>query len=191
MKLTRLLPLLGVVLFAAGCAVSPQQVAVEPSTDESFLSAASSGISVNVLVRDDRDTAVLGSLGGTYSDSSMLTTSNNVTGDIQAMLEEKLTAAGYEVVNEDARFHLRVDLRQLSYERDTSGVGSEVRVVSDLLMRVEEGSAYFENTYIERQNQSRATRPTAEDNKMFVEETLNASLDRLVRSERLNDFLAR
>lgn len=191
MKLTRLLPLLGVVLFVAGCAVSPQQVAVEPHTDESFPSAVSSGITVNVLVRDMRDTAVLGSLGGTYPESSMLTASNNVTGDIRDLLADKLAEAGYEVVDEDARFQLRVDLRQLSYERDSSGVGSEVRVVADLLARIEEGSAYFENTYIERQNQSRATRPTAEDNKMFVEETLNASLDRLVRSQRLNEFLAR
>lgn len=191
MILTRFLPLLGVALFVAGCAVSPQQVAVEPRTDESFPSAASSGISVNVLVRDTRETAELGSLGGTYPESSMLTASNNITGDIQALLAGKLVDAGYDVVTEGARFQLRVDLRELSYERDSSGVGSEVRVVADLLARIEEGSAYFENTYIERQSQTRATRPTAEDNKMFVEETLNASLDRLVRSQRLNEFLAR
>lgn len=191
MKLTRILPLLGVALFVAGCAVSPQQVAIEPDVDERFPSASSDGITVSVRVQDSRPTTVLGTLGGTYSDSSTLTASNDIVADMETLLAGKLTDAGYDVVSEGARFQLRVDLRELSYERDTTGVGSEVRVVADLGMRIEEGSASAEQNHRRSRNQSRATRPTQEDNKMFVEEVLSEAISGLVRGERLNAFLAR
>lgn len=187
----RVLPALLALAVLAGCAVSPQQVPVEPRSGEDFPTAARSGISINLSVQDDRDTNVLGSLGGTYAESSTLSASNNLAADLRAVIADKLRRAGYEVTNDGGDFRMSVAISQLNYQREPGSLSSEVRVVADLAMRIEDSSVFLERSYRSGSNQTRITRPTPDDNRMFLEEALNDSLSRLIRDQRLHEFLRR
>lgn len=191
MMIKRVLPLLAAVVVLAGCAISPQQVAIEPGTDESFPSAATGGLTVSVSFEDSRSTAELGYLGGTYDESSLLTASNDVAADLRAAVVEKLTEAGYEVVEGDARFRMHLNLTELSYAREPGAFSSEVRAVADLAVRIEDNNGFLERSYRSGNNQTRVTRPSADDNRLFLEEALNESLSRLVRDQRIHTFLRR
>lgn len=191
MMIKRLLPLFAAAFLLAGCAISPQQVAVEPSTDESFPSAASGGITVSVTAEDSRSSSELGFLGGTYDESSLLTARNDVAADLRQAVMDKLAEAGYEVVEGDARFRLHLDLTELSYLREPGAFSSEVRVVADLAVRIEDNNGFLERSYRSGSNQTRVTRPTGADNQLFLEEALNDSFSRLVRDQRIHEFLRR
>ena len=191
MLIKRLIPVLAATLVMAGCAISPQQIAVEPGTDESFPSAASSGITVSVETNDTRESSELGSLGGTYDETSALTATNDIAADLGAVISDKLTEAGYDVVDGDAQFRMVITLTELSYVREPGTLSSEVRVVADMDMRIEDDNGFLERSYRSGSNQTRITRPSEANNKMFLEEALNDSLSRLVRDQRLHTFLSR
>ncbi|WLD59586.1 YajG family lipoprotein [Salinispirillum sp. LH 10-3-1] len=186
-----LFPILGALVFATGCAVSPQQITVEPRSEANF-SGSGAGTSINLQVRDNRGTTALGSLGGTYPETSMLTTSNDVAADLNNLLRQKLTAAGYVVTPNNADFNLVVSLNELSYEYGTAAVvAREVQTVVELAFRAENasGMSYREGRFRTPRTQPRATRPTPEENKAFLEEVLTETIDRLLAHQPLVEFL--
>ena len=186
-----LFPILGALAFATGCAVSPQQITVEPRSETNF-SGSGAGTSINLQVRDNRGTTALGSLGGTYPETSMLTTSNDVAADLNNLLRQKLTTAGYVVTSNNADFNLVVSLNELSYEYGTAAVvAREVQTVVELAFRAENasGMSYREGRFRTPRTQPRATRPTPEENKAFLEEVLTETIDRLLAHQPLVEFL--
>lgn len=191
MFLQRILPSLATLVLLAACAISPQQVAIEPASDETFPSADRSGIVVNLSVVDTRSESAFGTLGGTYDESATLTASNDIAADLRTLLRGKLEDAGYTVSESDADFTMEVELTELRYARESGAVSSEVRVVAELGLRISDARGSLERSYRSASNQTRVTRPSAEDNKMFLEEALNSSVDRLVRDNRLHTFLRR
>ena len=191
MILQRILPALATSLLLAACAISPQQVAIEPASDEAFPSAARSGITVNLNVSDTRSDPALGTLGGTYDESALLTASNDVAADLRSVLRGKLEDAGYRVASGDADFTMDVRLTELRYARESGTMSSEVQVVAQLELRLEDQRGDLELSYRSASNQTRVTRPSADDNRMFLEEALNSSLDRLIRDDSVNTFLRR
>ncbi|MFY0665627.1 MAG: hypothetical protein JXQ97_13460 [Natronospirillum sp.] len=186
-----LFPLLAALVFTTGCAVSPQQINIEPRSDATF-SGSGAGTSVNLQVRDNRGTNALGSLGGTYPETSMLTASNDVAADLGNLLRQKLTSAGYVVTTNNADFNLVVSLNELSYEYATAAVvAREVQTVAELAFRAENasGMSYREGRFRTPKTQPRATRPTPEENKEFLEEVLTETIDRLLAHQPLVEFL--
>lgn len=186
-----IIPLFGALVFATGCAVSPQQITVEPRSDATF-SGTGAGTTVNLVVQDNRGTSALGSLGGTYPETSMLTTSNDVAADLNALLRQKLSAAGYVITPNNANFNLVVSLNELSYEYGTAAVvAREVQTVAEIAFRAENasGTSYREGRFRTPRSFPRATRPTPEENKEFLEEVLSETIDRLLSHQQLVDFL--
>lgn len=186
-----LFPLLAALVFATGCAVSPQQINIEPRSEATF-AGSGAGTSVNLQVRDNRGTNSLGSLGGTYPETSMLTTSNDVAADLNNLLRQKLTNAGYVVTANNADFNLVVSLNELSYEYATAAVvAREVQTVVELAFRAENasGMSYREGRFRTPSTQPRATRPTPEENKQFLEEALTETIDRLLAHQPLVEFM--
>lgn len=182
--------LFSVMVFAVGCAVSPQQVVVEPKSDATFAGSVA-GTLISVSVRDNRGTNVLGNLGGTYSETSTLSASNNVAQDLAVLLNAKLTEAGYVITPNNAQFRLTVSLNELSYEYVTSGVVRQVETVAEISYRVEaaDGNSFREGRFRTPQTQPRATRPTTEENREFLEEVLTASIDRMLTHRPLAEFM--
>lgn len=191
MVLQRILPALATSLLLAACAISPQEVAIEPTSDETFPSAARSGITVDLNVTDTRSEPALGTLGGTYDESALLTASNDVAADLRSVLRGKLEDAGYRVGNGNADFVMNVQLTELRYARESGTMSSEVQVVALLELRLEDARGHLERSYRSASNQTRVTRPSPDDNRLFLEEALNSSLDRLIRDERVHTFLRR
>jgi uncharacterized lipoprotein len=179
------------VVILAGCAVSPQQVAITPTSVQSMPPASPGRDVLNLSVVDNRSTPILGTLGGTYSDTATLSASNDIRADLERILIDRLSAADYQINSSSQAIAFRVSLDQLEYERVTGTVGSEVQVRAIINLQVDDGRRFIERTYRSSTIQTRVTRPTADDNRLFLEEVLNSSLDRLIQDASVHEFLAR
>lgn len=181
--------LLMVVALVSACAVSPQQVPIVPSSEQTLPPATAGRDLINLRVLDNRASNILGTLGGTYNDTSTLSASNDVRADLERLLGDRLAAAGYQL-SASQGIVFEVTLEQLNYERVTGTVGSEVQVQAILSLRADDGRRFIERTYRSPIIQTRITRPTANDNRLFLEEALNSSLDRLIQDAFVHAFLA-
>ena len=173
-----------------GCAVSPQQIAITPSSEQHLPMASPGRDRLRLSVIDSRPTQVLGTLGGTYNDTATLSARNDIRADLELLLGDRLAAAGYQQTDSDGAIEFRVSLEQLDYERVSGTLGSEVQVRAVLTLNADDGRRFIERTYRSSTVQTRITRPTADDNQGFLEEVLNSSLDRLLQDASLHDFLA-
>lgn len=184
-----LILLLSVALLA-GCAVSPQQVLISPSSSQEMPAATPGRDVIDLTVLDTRATQTLGTLGGTYDETATLSASNDVRADLERLLRARLAAAGYLLESGSDALVMTVSLSQLEYERVSATVGSEVQVRAVLTLSVDDGRRFIERVYRSSNIQTRITRPTADDNRVFLEEALNNSLDRMLQDASLHDFLA-
>lgn len=178
------------LLLLAGCAVSPQQISIVPQSEQSMPMASAGRDVLKIRVIDARPSPVLGTLGGTYNDSSTLSASNDIIADLEQLLGNRLAAAGYRLVSSSDAIEFRVTLEQLDYQRVSGTLASEVQVRAVLSLVVDDGRRFIERTYRSSTLQTRITRPTATDNKAFLEEVLTSSLDRLLQDASVHEFLA-
>ena len=85
-------------LAAASCARSPQVVILSPA-----LSGPPGKIAVprtvELSVRDDRSSKVIGSRGGVYAATSTITTQDDISPSLTELLAQKLEQQGYTVVS--------------------------------------------------------------------------------------------
>ena len=179
-----------VLAVLGGCAVSPQQIAIIPSSEQHMPAASPGRDVINLSVVDQRPTQILGTLGGTYDDTSTLSASNDIRADLELLLANRLAAAGYQLSDSANAIEFRVSLEQLDYERVSATVGSEVQVRAVLTLNADDGRRFIERTYRSATVQTRITRPTADNNQVFLQEVLNSSLDRLLQDASLHEFLA-
>lgn len=178
------------MLTLTGCAISPQLMPIVPQSEQNFPAASAGRDVLKLTVLDARSTPVLGTLGGTYDDSATLSASNDIVADLEQLLGDRLAAAGYRLQSSSEAIEFRVTLEQLEYERVAGTLGSEVQVRAVLRLVVDEGRRFIERTYRSSPSQTRITRPTALDNKTYLEQGLNSSLDRLLQDASVHEFLA-
>ena len=91
MKKTLLLITLSLLV---ACAYSPQQITINPSVDTSAEDYGL-GRSVQIVVEDHRAVKELGSRGGVYKDTSLITIGNSITEAIAGAAEARLAIQGF------------------------------------------------------------------------------------------------
>ncbi|MGJ8686688.1 MAG: YajG family lipoprotein, partial [Spongiibacteraceae bacterium] len=102
---------LAVLLVFTGCAYSPQQIHVAPVFSP-LSEAVGGGRSVHVRVSDGRQNKVLGSRGGSYRDTALVTLENDLAQSLSSALATQLQSMGYVVDSLQADtvdLHLIVD----------------------------------------------------------------------------------
>ena len=185
--------LLAVVLLAlaaASCARSPQVVVLSPQ-----LTGPPGKIpaprSVEVSVRDDRSSKVIGSRGGIYAATSTISTEEDISPGLTELLAKKLQAQGYTVVppGTGGEVKLIVELQKLTYEMGGS-VLTEIKLSSSVGVTCTKGGDTLTSRYGTNYKEEFATVPDEAKNSELINMVLGKSLDQMLGDKELRDFMS-
>lgn len=174
------------VLLLSACGLSPQAVVVEPKPDVAY-QALGQNQPVAVQVRDDRPEDHLGSRGGTYADTSVLTIGNDLPKAIYDAVTNGLHQQGFNAMNPGQTDHrLEVTLEELLYTPAEGAVVNRVTVDAFLRADVYKGHQHlYTNTYKSQTLHNTVSTPTAKKNQAFITEELNRTLTRMLQDKNL------
>ena len=174
-------------LMLGGCAMSPQQLAINPDITVQVSEPVSNG-EMGLTVYDERPSAVLGSRGGVYSETSMISTGADFTTTIRTATEQALQKMGLDVsMSEDApQFQLYID--RLTYELLDSYLHN-VEIKASAHVVATHAGQRFTGRYSSDLNQKLATAPSNKKNDELVNQVVNDMLSRMLKDEALQAFL--
>ncbi|HUH38235.1 MAG TPA: YajG family lipoprotein [Spongiibacteraceae bacterium] len=185
--------LLGVFALTAllgACALSPQQVVLQPTLTYSG-ERVQSARPVIVSVVDGRDQAVLGTRGGVYGDTSVITLANDLSEALTRALNAGLAAQGYAVntSNMDDAVRLKVTVEELRYTTPEKGVAAKATVKAGVKADAYFGDSHFEGRYGVSKEKSFVARPGMEDNAELINAAVTEALERMFADPKLRAFL--
>ena len=179
-----------VLLLLAACAYSPQQLQVSPSISAEQ-QRYGKGQSIEVTVEDRRESKVLGSRGGVYPKTSLITLADNFTEVLVNAGKATLAAQGFNVNPQqvgDAQFKIVVDA--LDYQMPERRLGSEVHLVAVLRAEITSGGESYSARYQTRSEQLMAWTANTARNEAMVNALVSNTLERLFGDEKLRAFLS-
>lgn len=177
-------------LSAASCARSPQVVILSPA-----LTGPPGKIAVprtvELSVRDDRSSKVIGSRGGLYAATSTLATEDDISPGLTELLAQKLEQQGYTVVapGSGGEVKLRVELQKLTYEMGGS-VLTEIKLSSSVGVTCTKGGDTLTSRYKTDHRQEFATAPDEKKNSELINMVVGQSLDHMLGDTELRNFMS-
>jgi len=178
-------------LAVTSCARSPQVVTLSPA-----LTGPPGKIAVprtvELSVRDDRSSKVIGSRGGLYAETSTITTEGDITPGLTKLLAEKLEQQGYTVVSPGSggEVKLNVELQKLTYEMGGS-VLTEIKLVSTVGVTAVRGGATLTSRYETNHREEFATVPNEKKNRELINMVIGKTLDKILGDKELRDFMSK
>lgn len=171
------------------CAQSPQRINVQPTLSVTG-DAIGNGRAILVSAADERQSKVLGSLGGVYGNSATVTIGNNIEQALTGAANALLAAQGYVVNSPDpSALQLTIVVENLTYQPQEQAVGSTVKLAAVLRADVTKRGESFSGRYQSNSERRSVGRPDQEDNEQYINELLSDTLTRMFSDNRLRDFL--
>lgn len=181
-----------IAIATSSCALSPQAVTVKPELT-SPPGEIPSPRTVALDVRDDRDTVVIGTRGGLYSETSTISTQEDIRPNIRQALTKALEKQGFRVVDEGmgGDVALTVTVKEISYAADVGTFGTKINVSASVGVTCRKGGDTLTSGYGTKHEKKLAKAPSAEDNDEVVNMVLTKSLDEMLSDRELRDFMSR
>jgi|GEM_PF-225299 len=182
---------IGLSLAAMSCARSPQVVDLAPE-----LTGPPGNIegprTVELSVRDDRSSKVIGSRGGLYAATSTITTENDISPGLTELLSQKLEQQGFTIVSPGSggEVKLRVELQKLTYALGGS-VLTEVTLSASVGVTCTKGGDTLTSRYGTNHKEEFASAPDEKKNSELINMVLGKSLDQMLGDKELRDFMSK
>ncbi len=176
-------------LLIGGCAISPQSIILNPSVtvEQNIIGE---GRSINLNVVDKRSTKVLGTRGGIYSDTALVTIAGGPEEPIRQELVGALSGYGFNVINAaNADLDLTIEIETLGYQ--TLGDRYPKVVKNNILLKAicnKEG-AEFISRYAANKEEEVLVTPTASQNERIINALVSRALSALVKDPKLLSFM--
>jgi len=182
--------LLVTLLTAAACAYSPQQLTVKP-TINSFGAPFGNSRAVAIVVEDRRSDKTLGTRGGVYEQTSVITLANSLEQAIGRAATAQFARQGF-VVNSLAGqpATVKIIIDKLSYDVPSDGMVKKVLLAASLAVEASAGGATYTGQYHTESEHPTVVTPTMKKNEKIVNELLSATLLRLFEDPKLKAFLS-
>lgn len=183
-----IIPALLSVLLSA-CAFSPQQITIKPDFDvisESY----GAGRPLSISVEDARENKILGSRGGIYEETSLITLKNSLTDAIAGAARAKLATQGFNVNSNDPdAAAVKIKIEKLSYDLPKDAVGRKVLLESVLSVEASLGGESYTGRYKTNSERHTLVSPTMGRNEEMINTLLSDTLVRLFSDPKLKAFL--
>jgi uncharacterized lipoprotein YajG len=189
-SLTLLLPLLAVVVIAAGCAWVPQnaRLKVAPTVAPS---EQGRGVTIAIEVLDRRMTTTIGRRG-VDSEDAPITTKQNLSVLVRNALIAGYAKKGFNAIpheGEPGRV-LTVELNTLAYTTDMDFWKGIVMTEAVLTASIVKSGVRFEQVYAGRRKETTIEAPRARTNERLLNEALAEAVKGVIEDPRLLRFLA-
>lgn len=179
------------MIFAmSGCALSPQIIEIDPviQIDNAL---AEKPVRIRLDVVDARNSEYIGKRGGIYKDTSDISTSKNMTSNLNHNLSKALNKLGYQVVNKGESFdaELIVKITSINYSAYTEKLLNKVdlKVAVDVVAR--KNSREFTGGFNATRKKDYVKVPGVEENEKIVNETIALVLENMLKDKDLNNFI--
>ena len=177
-------------LIIGGCAVSPQTIVLRPQTTLTG-PFYGQGRALTIEVEDHRTSSVLGSRGGVYQNSSLITIGNDISAALLLSARESATQLGFNGSSSAAPAHLRLILEELSYDTRTKGIMNTVSLDAKITLITSVGDSSHTGHYRTQRSHQFTQLPDAQKNHHIISEVLSTSLERGFSDISLANFLAK
>lgn len=190
-RLTRYIPMtLALTLLLGGCALSPQQVLVQPKVQVPS-SNQGHNLPVKVIAVDARGKQAFGSRGGVYSDTATIGPSNDVRQAIADSVRQGLQSLGFNAYNPgDNATSLEVRLKKLDYVPNDSAMLHKVTVSLELDAIAKRGDTTHTATYKTSVNHKSPFPPSQADNQKMINDILSQGIQDMLQDPKMIAFLA-
>ncbi len=177
-------------LTATSCARSPQIVVLSPQLAGPPGRIAEQR-SIELRMRDERSSNVIGSRGGLYAETSTISTEGDIGPELTELLSEKLQQQGFTVVppGSGGDVKLDVELQKLTYEMGGS-VLTEIKLSSSVGVTCSKGGDTLTSRYETNHREEFATVPDEEKNSELINMVVARSLDEMLGDKELRDFMS-
>ncbi len=188
-KLRVLFSLFFMTLFLGSCAISPQAIILNPSVTVEK-SNIGQGRSLNLSVVDKRPVKALGSRGGIYSGTALVTIAGGPEEPIRQELVGALSGYGFNVIDAaDADVYLVIEIETLGYQ--TQGDKYPLLVKNNILLKAicnKEGSEFI-SRYSANKEEEVLTPPTENQNERMINGLVSKALSAFIKDQKLLNFL--
>ena len=177
----------------AGCALSPQTVAVRPDLDVPSMPIGK-GRAVSVTTRDLRSDSILGSRGGIYQTATLSTDARmeqSITQEAVRVLQSwDFVAAPANLSRADAA-RFTVEVIDIDYRKPATNVAGNISVKCRVGVRVEMGAETYRGEYASQRTEQVVVTSTASGNQRMVNDTISQALNQIFLDSKLQRFMAR
>jgi uncharacterized lipoprotein len=179
---------LGLSLLMGGCAVSPQSIVLHP---QATLTGPiyGQGRELTIKIEDRRSSSVLGTRGGIYENSSVITISNDITAALLLAARTSAAQLGFDGSSSSAPAHLTLILEELSYDTQTSNLINTVSIDANITLVTTVGGSSHTGHYRTQRSHQFPRLPDAQKNQEIISEALSTSLERGFSDISLANFL--
>lgn len=181
---------LTVVAVASGCAqLSPQQVAFDPSLDAEAIPKGG-GTTVSIEVKDRRKSNEIGTRGGTYPESSVITPKGDLRAKLLQITEEVINRAGYRQESMNPEVAMTVSLDELSYSlEDIDAVRKSATAAAKMSVQLSRNGASYSNSFRAQRTKETFRYPSTEENAELLNYVFESALERMFADPGLAKFL--
>jgi uncharacterized lipoprotein YajG len=179
--------MIGLLVLLAGCAQSPQQLSF---SGELTPASIASGLAViSLQARDDRETMTVGSRGGAYAETSLLTTGSDFAQQLADQYQQGLVDSGVVTVQPSAPTAVTVVLSSFTISTPERSVLPEISYAGQLSILAERGGEKRSFRYSVKQTHKMPQLPDNDKNQALVDDLFTELLNRALRDQDLNGFL--
>ncbi len=176
------------LLMTAACAYSPQQIQIRPElqvTGEQY----GQGRAVAVAVDDQRAQTIIGTRGGVYAQSSIISVGNSLTAAIAQATTAKLAAQGFSVNGTDADTRMTVIVDKIAYDLADNGVLKKVVLDAEFRVALNRGDKSLTTRYQTGEEYEVIKSPSPERNEELINKLISETLERVFVDPKVKQFL--
>jgi uncharacterized lipoprotein len=172
------------LMLLSGCALSPQVIEISPELVYENTSATHSK-PISIQVNDIRTTTQLGSRGGVYSETAILTTGPEMTNNIYKELVDAFTSLGYRVSENQTLPNLIVSIANITYTNQKKTAANTILVRAAAKVMCKNQQNIMDNEYTITDRKDFINTPSDKDNIKLVNSTLSSAISRLFQDDKL------
>jgi uncharacterized lipoprotein len=188
-KFTRLAALTAVLISISGCAVTPQQVFLNPEINVAG-DTIGKGKTVYLQVLDERKDNHIGNRG-VYKATSASITLDSVEDAIYQAVRSGLQKKGFDVTNKkDTDRELIIQVKNIRIKASTGLVTAGYHVNSSLKVKAKNKANNYDKSYKASDDRDVFFVPSASDNQKSIDRAVSASIEKLFKDKALLEFLA-
>ncbi|WP_019528196.1 YajG family lipoprotein [Dasania marina] len=174
----------------AACAYSPQQVMIQPELEVAD-DIYGQGRIVAVLAEDQRSNKAIGSRGGAYPGTSLITPANDVGEAMVKAAKAGLRQQGFSVDSDQPpAATVKVIVDTLTYENDKDTVTAKVNLLAVLRVEINVAEKNHSGVYKSAISQQLVIKPTAATNEKLINKVLSQTLQRALNDPKVKAFLS-
>ena len=175
----------------SGCALSPQVIEVNPEIRLSDTPAVTNPVKLKLDVIDARSSPVIGQRGGVYKDTSDISTSENMTGNLQRQISAALKRLGYEVTGkgEASDANLTVTISNMKYAASSEKLLNKIEIKVAIHAVISKNGKEFTGDYSATRKKDYVKLPGIDENEKIINEALATVLQSMLQDKDLISFL--